>query len=224
MSWRRAAAAALAGGLAFSNPCSPVAPTTRPGRPPHSQSAAPTVPATQPASAPASRPALDEALLYRLTRRGAYDHIIADAALRWGLSPWLLHGLLWHESKLVAGAENENTGAAGVAQLTAGGRAAVSNLRRWRGAPATFTLAHALDPREAIPAAGELLAHHLELCGSTWGALAAFNTGKCGRGVQGFVRSVEKHQNRFRLAAKLPPEPPIARPACRPVRRHPPES
>lgn len=220
----RVAAAALASGLALGAPCAPGAPSPTPKREvPHVRPAAASQPASAPASLPASRPALhlDELLVYRATQRGPHDLAIADAAERWGVSPWLMRGLLYHESKLQPAAVNEATGAAGVAQFTAGGRAGVSNLRRARGASPRFTLAHALDPREAIPAAAELLAYARDVCGGLWQALALYNTGSCHHLVTGFVRAVEKHMNRFRTAAGLPPVPPLVR-VVKP--RRPPES
>lgn len=208
----RAAAAALAGGLAFGNPCTPAPSTTKPPKPPHVS------PASQPASAPASQPAaLDELLVYRMTQRGEHDGLIADAAERWGLSPWLVRGLLHHESRLQARARNENTGALGVGQFVPSGAAAVGRLQRARGVARPFTYRDALDPRLAIPAAAEMLAYLYDVCGGVWCALAGYNSGSVRAVVTGFVRSVEKHMNRFRCAAGLPPEPPLERP--RPARR-----
>lgn len=182
------------------------APRIKPPLPPH----------TQPASQPASRPVLlrgelDEGLVFRYTYHGKYDDSIADAAKRWGQSPFVLKGLLQHESGEKPGVVNSDTGATGIAQLTAGGRAAVSNLRRRRGVRATFTRAMALDPKTAIEAAAELLQHLDEYCvGTVAGlevSLSAYNSGKCRARVPGFVLAVWKRANRLRTMSGLPPIP-----------------
>lgn len=220
----RVAAVALAGGLSL-GPGAAGAPTVKRARPPQIR------PASQPASQPASLPvvaSLNELGVYRLTQRGEHDLAIAEAAERWRVSPWLLRGLLYHESRLEAGAARSDTGARGIAQFTPSGAAAVGRLQRARGVPRreAFSYAMVLDPRVAIPAAAELLAYLRDVCGGLWCALAGYNTGNVRAVVTGFVRAVERHSNRFRTLAGLPPDSPLvrARPARRVQPRHRPES
>ncbi|HEY3357884.1 MAG TPA: transglycosylase SLT domain-containing protein [Polyangia bacterium] len=184
------------------------------------------VPSTQPAVArthpagPASRPAEPlEVRAYRATQQDALDALILAAALDWRLDPFLLKGLLYVESRLDPTRVNSRTGATGIAQMTAGGRRGVTNIRRARGVKETFTRAHALDARAAIPAAAELLAHLGDQYGRD-GALAGYNAGPwAGRLVQragywhakprvgAFVLLVLREANRLRREAGLPPLP-----------------
>jgi len=190
-----AKAAALAGGLALAAcPAVQVAMPVQsvPVKPPP-QASRP-APASQPASSPAE---LDELLAYRLTHRGPRDRAIADAAARWSLSPYLLRGLLWHESRLDPRAEHPSTGARGVAQFTRGGAAAVARLQRLRGVRLVFSYARAFDPELAIPAAAELLRYLLDTCGGVHAALTAYNTGNCRARVPAFVRAVLGYAQAF---------------------------
>ena len=162
--------------------------------------------------APDTPPPVQETLeqwAFRLTQEDEYDELILVTTTTWQLDPFLFKGLLYTESRLDPGIINKISGAAGIAQFTAGGRRGVTNLRRMRGVPpsrATFTRAQALVPSEAIPAAAELLVYLNNTCKHTAGALMAYNSGSC-RGSRGFVLTVIKHTNRFRTAAGLPPMP-----------------
>ena len=199
-------ASALAGTAALWAPVPVQAPRLVVSKPPHAQ------PASQPASRPVLvRGELDEGLVFRATHRGRHDRAIADAALRWGQSPFVLKGLLQHESRETPGAVNPKSGACGMPQFTKGGLAAVTNLRRRRGLREVFTCARAMDPVAAIDAAAELLQHLDEYCtGAASGveaALAAYNTGKCRARVPGFVLAVWRKANRLRTMSGLPPMP-----------------
>lgn len=140
---------------------------------------------------------------FALTQDGQHDSHVLAAAVAWQLDPFILKGLLVHESGMRPDAVNPRTGATGIAQMTCGGRAAVTRLRRARGASA-FTRADALVPARAIPAAARLLAHHVRECGTTARALTAYNRGRCGA-PSGFVRQVYRQANRLRTSAGLPP-------------------
>jgi hypothetical protein len=171
----------------FSNPCTPVAPTTRPA-----QHAPASQPASSPASAPASQPDLDELLLYRLTQRGMYDHIIAESALRWGLSPWLLHSLLWHESRLRKNPGRSRAGCLGIAQFCSSGSRGLENERRARGVPLRFSTKDALTPAVAIPAAAEMLSYLRANCGTWERSIGAYGSGRC-TGAVSFARRVLRY-------------------------------
>lgn len=152
-----------------------------------------------------AQPDPPELRAFRLAHDTELDREIARAAVAWALDPWLLKALLQVESRMSPRAVNRRTDAVGIAQLTRGGRAAVSNLRRRRGAP-PLTRAQALDPAEAIPAAAELLEHLVELCGDEYRGLGAYGSGTCGR-ARGFVLTVVRVANRMRIEAGLPPLP-----------------
>ena len=145
---------------------------------------------------------------FRMTQVEKYDDLIADACETRKVDPFLLKGLLQHESGRTPGPINPDTGAAGIAQFTAGGRSAVTNLHRMRGQPA-FTIKQALDPKQAIPAAAELMAFLVgPYCGSLERALAAYNTGKCRSYVPTFTYGVWRLANRYRTQSAMPPMPP----------------
>lgn len=124
--------------------------------------------------------------------------LILQAARAHDLCPFLLHALLDAESRLSPRLVSKN-GCAGIAQLSPGGRAAVGRLRGRR-----FTREHALDPREAVPAAALFLAHLVSRCGDMETGLRAWNTGRCGR-PNGFVWHVLRKAARLRVEAGLPP-------------------
>ena len=154
---------------------------------------------------------------FRLTQGETYDDLILTAAAQWQLDPFLFKGLLYTESRLDPTIINKTSKATGIAQFTAGGRRGITNLRRMRGIPpsrATFTRAQTLDPKEAIPAAAELLAYLFTTCKHLPGALMGYNSGGC-RGSRSFVLAVIKHTNRFRTAAGMPPMPAPSFPARR---------
>ena len=168
-------------------------------------------------SAPSSKPApsstqpapcqeTTEQRAYRLAYPGGVEATIGTAAKDWGLDGFVLLALLWAESRLEARPVHRRSGAAGISQLTAGGRRAVSRLRARRGAPTTFTHAMALEPGEAIPAAAELLAHLVERRGDLERAITAYNCWRCLRPT-GFARHVLRQANRRRVEAGLPPIP-----------------
>ena len=165
-------------------------------------------PASQPASAPVALAEPLEERAFRLTQTGRYDQAILEAAKAWGLDPFILKGLLFAESGFNPLAVSPK-GAIGLAQITPGGRVGLTNLRRARGAqPSRFTVAMALDPSHAIPAAAELLAYHRDQAGGDMRrALAGYNTGSTKKKACGFVRRVHRHTNRFRVDAGLPPLP-----------------
>jgi len=172
-----------------------------------------------PTAHPPPPPALEDIdqWAFRLTQEDTYDQLILHAAIQWQIDPFLFKGLLYTESRLDPTIINKTSQAAGIAQFTAGGRRGVTNLRRMRGIPpsrATFTRAQTLDPKEAIPAAAELLAYLFTTCKHTPGALMGYNSGGC-RGSRSFVLAVIKHTNRFRTAAGMPPMPAPSFPARR---------
>lgn len=142
---------------------------------------------------------------FRLTQTDRYDALILDAARSWNLDPFLFKGLLFAESGFKPQKINK-LGAAGIAQLTAGGRVGVRNVRCMHGMCRTFTLQDALDPEKAIPAAAELLAYLRRTCGADR-MLSAYNTGNCKARVRVFVTMVTQHTNRFRILGGLPPLP-----------------
>jgi soluble lytic murein transglycosylase-like protein len=127
------------------------------------------------------------------------DHTRA-AEQRHGLPRHLIDAILHAESRGNPKARNRKSGAAGVAQFTAGGRRAVERLRRARGAQSwRFTLADAMDPVVAIYAAAELLAGLVDHCGSLVRALGAYATGQCSRGAA-YARRILRYAEWLRLA------------------------
>jgi soluble lytic murein transglycosylase-like protein len=142
---------------------------------------------------------------FRLTQTDQYDRLILVAADLHRLDPFLYKGLLFTESRLRPHRISRKQ-AAGIAQLTPGGRRGVRTLRCARGDCRPFTLADALNPRKAIPAGAELLAYHRRRCGQQR-MLSAYNTGNCHAHVHVFVRTVYRNTNRFRTASGLPPLP-----------------
>lgn len=206
MTATRTLASALAGGLALTAcPAGSAEPPAPRPKPPHSQ----------PASAPASRPVLLlvgpsddpftlEQRAYRIVHRGPHDLVIAESSKRWGHDPFVLDGLLTRESGKQTGVHHKRTKARGISQFVPSGAAAVGRLQRKRGLRDVFTYAKALDPREAIPAAAELLAYLMDVCGGLHEALVAYNRGSCGR-PNAFSRSVLRIANALRVAAALPP-------------------
>jgi len=203
----RTAAAAIAGGLALV-PGQAAAPRALRHPPAHVRATA-----SKPASAPTAPPLahLDGNLAFRITQRGRYDATIVDAAEKWGHDAFLLKGLLTKESELTAYAENENSGARGIAQFTPSGAAAVGRLQRARGLKGVFSYARTLDPIASIHAAAEFLDYLRDACTVLGDGvalmLAGYNTGSCRTRVPGFVLAVVKHANRYRLESGLPPLP-----------------
>lgn len=160
---------------------------------------------------------------FRLTQTDRYDALILDAARTWNLDPFIFKGLLFYESGFQPHKINPR-GAAGIAQITAGGRVGVRNVRCMRGVCRTFTLQDALNPEKAIPAAAELLAHLRRTCGADR-MLSAYNTGNCKARVRVFVMMVTQHTNRFRVLGGLPPLPlPTSRPSRLLAQKNPPNS
>jgi soluble lytic murein transglycosylase-like protein len=143
---------------------------------------------------------------FRLAYPGSLHREIGQAAARWGLEPFAFLALLLAESGLEPRVVNKRSGCSGIAQLCPGGRREVERLRRARGAPASCTAAQALEPREALPAAAELLASLRDRCGDLGCALRWYNVGRRGA-PNGFARRILRHANRLRTAAGLPPVP-----------------
>ena len=116
-----------------------------------------------------------------------------------GLPRHVIDSILYAESRGNPKARNRKSGAAGVAQFTAGGRKAVERIRRARGEQRwRFTLADAMDPVQAIAAAAELLAYLVDYCrGSLVRALGAYNTGRCM--VNGYARRVLRYAEFLRM-------------------------
>lgn len=170
----------------------------------HGHPAAKHAPSTQPASAQAHQSARESVThrAYRLAHQDPLDVHILRAARSHGIDPFVLRALLWAESRLVADRVNRKSGASGIAQLTRSGRQAVARLLG-----SAFTLADALDPALAIPAAALLLAHGRETCGDMLGAIRAYNSGSCRRS-QAWASHVIRHANRLRTLTGLPPLPP----------------
>jgi soluble lytic murein transglycosylase-like protein len=159
-----------------------------------------------------------EQYAFRLTQHDPYDQLILVAAKTWGLDPFLYKGLLYAESGFRVRKVN-HLGAAGIAQLTPGGRYSVHTVRCRRGDCRKFTRDDALDPRKAIPAVAELLAYMQRTCGA-YRMLGMYNTGRCGPRRQPFVNQVYRHVNRFRTFGGLPPaSPPKPTPPRRLTRR-----
>ena len=143
--------------------------------------------------------------IFRATQRGSYDTLIAEAAERESLDPFLLKGLLENESQLdpklvgkrrygvVRGRRRVISGGArGIAQLTSAGIDAVNELGLRRGTARPFTPSDAMRPERAISAAAGLLADFIERFGRD-GGVTAYNTGLVGgRLVRdlGFQRAV----------------------------------
>jgi soluble lytic murein transglycosylase-like protein len=160
---------------------------------------------------------------FRLTQNDRYDPLILVAAQEWKIDPFLFKGLLFAESGFKPRKTNK-LGAAGIAQLTGGGRIGVRNVRCMRGLCRSFTLQDALSPEKAIPAAAELLAYLRRTCGEDR-MLSAYNTGNCKARVRVFVMMVTQHTNRFRTLSGLPPLPtPTIRPARLLAQQNPPNS
>ncbi len=181
-------------------------------------------PSSQPASAPAQQSLERQAFLTMQTHE--HDPIVAAAAAEWGLDPFMLKALLLVESGMKAGAVNQRSGARGIAQFTGGGRRGIVNLRQRRGLSgrdARFSASDAMDPKRAIPAAAELIAHLFDEYGRD-GGLTAFNTGPWGGvlvrrvgywsarpRVGPFLLLVLRQANKLRTEAGLPPLPPPAK-------------
>jgi soluble lytic murein transglycosylase-like protein len=130
---------------------------------------------------------------FRATQDGAFDQLIADAAERWNIDPFLLKGLLYNESRLEADLVGKRMyrrikgrrvavggGARGIAQFTSDGVHAVNELRERRrreGASIEhFDRADVMVPELAIPAAAELLASYIDRFGRD-GGITAYNSG-----------------------------------------------
>ncbi len=200
------ACAALASVLSGSAALAPgtTAPRVAPQRPAHSQPASQQATRLRPVpqdrfdhAPPTSQPSLEQRA-YRATQRGPYALTIAAAADRWKHDPFVLDRLLWVESRHQSGRVNRRTGAAGIAQFTRSGAAAVGRLQRQRGVRRTFTYRQALDPELAIWAAAELLAHLVDHCqGSLARAIGAYNTGRCM--VNDFARRVMRMAEWLRM-------------------------
>lgn len=184
--------------------------------------------------APAVR-AEREVAIYRATQDGEHDARILAAAQAQGLDPWLLKGLLWNESRLRPGMRGR--WGVGIASFTPAGVAGVNWLRQRRRQPAHFTMAAAMNPDRAIPAAAELLGYLVRRFGRD-GGVTAYNAGfahgaavarlgyheayrrgllfRCGRvRMSGrYLVNVLRAADRFRAAAGLPPLDPPGRPAA----------
>jgi hypothetical protein len=148
---------------------------------------------------------------YRLAHGGEIEQRIGEAAREWGISPFVFLALALVESHLDPRRVHKRTKAAGIFQLTPGGRRAIARLT---GQP--FTREMALDPSTATHGAVVLLAHHVSECGSLVRALGAYGSGKCS-GAGRFARYVLRRANRLRISAGLPPlsrEQPHPFPAC----------
>ena len=140
--------------------------------------------------------------LYLLRHNGPHEVMILRASLAWRVDPFVALALLRAESKLVPHAANRSTRAVGIAQLTPGGRLAVQRLRALRGLREAFGEHLARDPRHAIPAALELLAHQIARCGGIARGIAAYNAGRCVRPGP-WVRYVLREAGRLRRRAGL---------------------
>jgi soluble lytic murein transglycosylase-like protein len=171
----KALAAVLAGGAALS----PVHAVSAHGKKPQ---AAHVSPASQPT-------------------RGAIAESIRNAAKRFGVDTHTLEALLWHESRFDPKVGRSSKGAVGIAQFTAGGRRGLERMRQTRGAPLKFTLADALNPFMAIPAAAEFLAGLRDYCGSLPRAIGAYATGKCSKGAN-YARRVLRLADWLRAQAE----------------------
>jgi len=158
-------------------------------------------PASQPARPPLPPPPSAAQRAYIARHPGPYAKAIAEAAERYGHDPFDLHSLLWHESRLDPKVGRSTKGAAGVAQFTAGGRRGLERMRQARGAPLKFTLADALNPFMAIPAAAEFLAGLRDYCGSTVRALGAYASGRCDRGLN-YARRILRYAEWLRQASE----------------------
>ncbi len=134
-------------------------------------------PAPSPAAAelPGASRAPEHAV-FEKTQDGEFDQAILEAAEGFGVDPWLLKGLLINESRL--NPRMRSRGGVGIASMTPAGVRGVNEVRRGRGGHEfePFSMAKAMDPFEAIPAAAELLGHYTRLYGVA-GGIAAYNGG-----------------------------------------------
>lgn len=116
-----------------------------------------------------------EEMVFRLSQTGEYDSVILAAARDHRVSPWVLKGLLTHESGLRNVSSRHGTG---IAQFVPSGVRGVAWIT---GAP--FTMADALVPQRAIPAAAVLLAYGTKRFGSV-GGIAAYRCPSHGHAVR----------------------------------------
>ena len=167
-------------------PHTPPAPSSQPAPP-----AASTQPATQEA------PHSIERRAFLALHESPYDALVLAAAEEHGLCMWQLLALLWVEFRLQPRVRHRKSKAAGIAQISAGGRAA---LRRLTGR--AFTRSDALEPATAVKGAAVLLRHMRERCGAAR-MLGAYGTGRCVR-LPSFERQVERQTRWYRGRARRP--------------------
>jgi len=207
----------------YTTPLQP--PPAAPIQPLQPPPAAPTQPLPQSTVYEANDKEPAEHNAFRLFHREQFDNLILTACVEHGLDPFLLKGLLLTESGLKPKRVNGETRAAGIAQFTAGGRIAITEIRKIRGMPprkAKFTRKQAFDPAHAIPAAAEFLRHLIEKYGRD-GGLAAYNGGpragevvakyglrRAGGQTRTFILRVHRFTNKLRTELGLPPLPPPA--------------
>ena len=130
-----------------------------------------------------------------------YAGLVWDAASEWNLSPWLLLGLLWVESRLDARAVNPRSKCAGMGQFCRSGIRGLNTIRQARGAPTDFDRLAALDPEQAVPASAEMLAWLTARYGVKGGVMA-YNGGQYRRA---FMYQVLQRTDFYRSRAGLPP-------------------
>lgn len=112
---------------------------------------------------------------FYVTQTGPHDTAVAQAAQKFGLSPFLLKGLLMTESRMDPAAGSK--GGRGIASFTPAGVAGVNWVRKKRGSQNVFTWAQTRDPEKSIFAAAELLSYRIKQFRSRDAGVSAYNGG-----------------------------------------------
>lgn len=108
-----------------------------------------------------------------------YSIVIASASKEYNINPYVVHSLIWAESRFDPIVKSKKTSARGIAQITHSGVAAIRQLQQQRNAPILFSYSRTLNPTESIFAATELLDYGIKRCGEITKAIGLYNTGKC---------------------------------------------
>lgn len=137
---------------------------------------------------------LSTQLVFVLTQKSDHDGKIWSSSLDRGVNPFVVKELIEYESGGRSHVVNDDSGASGIGQFTAGGRRAVRDIMKMSGANGKFGIKESLDPSHAIPAIVLLLRYCIDLYG-VHGGLSCYNMGpKGGRiGETRYSRTILEH-------------------------------